>query len=229
DLELAQQDLADLAHSRLGERCLLAQGLGQRGLHVAHREPAYEAGDHQRLQRLGPGHPEAEQAGDEGLVVPPQLGPLDRDRAGRGLDRDRRVPVAQPVLDPPAPGVAFSPKELGHLRFAGGREEERDPEPCHLLQDLAELPPGTEELVKLLTEALTGGYSFRRWHLSPPRTARFKASLLLASLLHQLPAATHSGRVSCYFPATPNATLRKGAGGEIGRAHVLNSSHGSIS
>ena len=59
-----------------------AEGLGQGGLDVSHRQAPDEAGDDEGLQGVGAAHAHAQQPGGEGLVGAPQLGALDGDRAG---------------------------------------------------------------------------------------------------------------------------------------------------
>ena len=164
DLELTDQDLADLADRGLGESRLLAERLAQGRLDVAHREAAHEAGDHQRLQRLGPGHADAQQARRERLAGGAKLRLLHGDRAGRGLDRHRRVAVAHPLAAALAAAIALAAEELGDLRFDGHLEEQGDPDSSYLLEDTAELAPRAEEGVDLVTKALAGRYSSWRGH-----------------------------------------------------------------
>jgi len=62
-------------------------------------------------------------------------------------------------MDALTAGVPLAAQELGDLRLEGGLEEERDSEPGYLLEDVAELTAGAEELIELGTDALGGGYS----------------------------------------------------------------------
>jgi hypothetical protein len=54
---------------------------------------------------------------------------------------------------------AYRSRPFGDLRLEGGLEEKRDSEPGYLLEDVAELTAGAEELIELGTDALGGGYS----------------------------------------------------------------------
>jgi hypothetical protein len=61
------------AHPRdrgVAQRGLRAQRLGERGLHIAHRQAADEPGDHERLKGMSLGNPGAEQLGGEPLGGP---------------------------------------------------------------------------------------------------------------------------------------------------------------
>jgi hypothetical protein len=55
-----------------------------------------------------------------------------------------------------AAGVAIAAQELGRLRLQGRLQEQLDRQPAYLLQDLAQLLPGGEELIDLGTEAFAG-------------------------------------------------------------------------
>jgi hypothetical protein len=77
-------------------------------------------------------------------------------------------------------------QELRDLCLEGGLEEERDPEPGCLLQDLAQLPAGAEQLIDLGADAL-------RSSLEPQRGC--VALLLLTD--HEAPTlASHLGQNS---------------------------------
>jgi hypothetical protein len=80
-LELA----ADRRHRGLGDRGLIAQRLGQGRLDVANGQAAHERGNHQRLQRIGPGDMAAEQPGRERLGGATQLRPGQGHRSGGRL------------------------------------------------------------------------------------------------------------------------------------------------
>jgi len=58
-----------------------------------------------------------------------------------------------------AAGVGLAAQELGHLRLQGHLEQERDPESGYLLQDLAQLTAGVEELIDPSAEAFARRYS----------------------------------------------------------------------
>jgi len=61
-VELVLDRLADPAHRRLRQGGLGPEGVGQGGLDVSYRQAAHEAGDDQRLQRVGPAHADAQEA-----------------------------------------------------------------------------------------------------------------------------------------------------------------------
>jgi len=100
-----------------------------------------------------------QQLGGEGLAVPTLLRSLQGDRARCGLDRDRGVAVAQALVVTLAAGLALGAQELGHLRLQGHLEQERDPDSGYLLQDLAQLTAGVEELIDPSAAAFAGRYS----------------------------------------------------------------------
>jgi hypothetical protein len=80
----------------------------------------------------------------------PQLRASQRDGPGRGLDRERAGAVARPLdrlLAGPSALVAVPAEELGHLRLQGGLEQHAAREAGDLLEHLAEVPLGVEQLV----------------------------------------------------------------------------------
>ena len=157
--------LADRRHGGLGDRGLVAERLGEGGLHVAHRQSAHERGDHQRLQRIGLGHVAAEQARRERLGGTAQLGPGQLDRPGGRLDRHLPVSVARAgprILAGRGPLVAVPAEELSNLGFEGGLHQQLRAEPGDILQDLGKLLVLSEQLVDVAADALGRGYSM--WH-----------------------------------------------------------------
>jgi len=158
-VELVLDGLAHPTHSRLRQSRLGAEGVGQGGLDVAYRQAPDEAGDDQGLQCVGAAHPDAEESGREGLVGAPQLGALEGDRAGRGLDGRRAVAVAAAGSGTLAVGVALPAEELGDFCLDGGLQEQAHAEAGHLLQHVAEVTLGGEQVVNVGADALDGGYS----------------------------------------------------------------------
>ena len=159
--ELRTDRRADPADGRLRQRGLRTQDLSQGGLDVPVRQATHPPRDHQRLQRIGPGHPGPEQPRTERLVGAAQLGPLQLDRAHRRLDRHRRlVTVAAPrsvgVAATLVPGPA---QELRDLGLQGGLEHQPHAEPGDLLKDRREVTVGAEQLMDLGADALDRRYS----------------------------------------------------------------------
>ena len=159
EVELVLDRLADPAHRRLRQRGLRAQGLGQGGLDVSHRQAPDEAGDDQGLQGVGAAHAHPQQPGGEGLVGAPQLRALDGDGPGRGLDGRRAVAVAATGTNAFAVGVALPAQELCDLGFDRGLDEEAHAEAPDLLQDVGQVTVGGEQVVDVGADALQGGYS----------------------------------------------------------------------
>ena len=56
--------------------------------------------------------------------------------------------------------VALTAQELGNLGLDGGLHEQAHAEAGHLLQYVAELPLGTEQVVYLGADTLDGRYSY---------------------------------------------------------------------
>jgi hypothetical protein len=69
------------------------------------------------------------------------------------------VAVAEAFVGALTAAVALSARELADLRLEGGLEEERDPEPSYLLEDVTELSARGKEFIDLGTDTLGGGYS----------------------------------------------------------------------
>jgi hypothetical protein len=153
-VELVLDRLTDPADGRLRQGRLRAQGVGQAGLHVTHRQAPDEPGDDQALQCVGATHPDAEQPGGERLVGASQLGPVDGDRPGGGLDGGRAVPVAAAGPDASAVAVALPAQELGDLGLDGSLHQQTHPKAGHFLQHFAQLPLGAEQVVYLRADAL---------------------------------------------------------------------------
>ena len=97
-LEALVQLRADRRHRRL--RGFPEPGLVAQRLDIAHRQPAYEPADHQRLQRVRPEQPLAvplrEQLRDERDRRLPRLRDLDPQLTLPGLQMPRTEPVALP-------------------------------------------------------------------------------------------------------------------------------------
>jgi hypothetical protein len=163
--------LADRRHGGLGDRGLIAQRLGQRGLHVPHRQAADERGDHERLERIGLGDVRAEQPGGERLAGAAQLRVGQAHRPGRGLDGHLPVPVAEPgpgIVGTRGTGVPVVAEELGDLRFQGGLHQQLRAEPGHLLQDLRQRPVSSEQLIDVVADTVGRRYSDRHGRGSFP-------------------------------------------------------------
>lgn len=111
-IELGLDRLADAARGRLRQRGLRTERLGEGRLDVTYGQAPNEAGDHERLERVGAGDALAEQPRRERLVGAARLGPLGDHRAGGGLDRDRLIAVAVPFPGPLPAGVAVAAQEL---------------------------------------------------------------------------------------------------------------------
>ena len=162
---------ADRRHGGLGDRGLIAQRPGQGGFHVADGQAADERGDHQRFQRVRPGHVGAEQPGRERLAGAAQLRPRQGDRPGGGLDRHLPVAVAGPgpgIRAGRGPLVAVPAEELGDLGFQRGLHQHLDAEPGHLLQDLRQRTALGEQLIDVVTDTVSRRYSDRHGRGSFP-------------------------------------------------------------
>jgi len=155
-LELVLDLLADAADGRLRQRRLRPERFGQRCLDIPHRQATHEPRDDQRLQRVGPGHLLAEQPRGERLVGAAQLGAFQHHRPGGGLDRHRGVAVAVPRPGALAAGVAITAKKGDDLCFQRGLQQQTSAEPGDLLQGLAQILVGGEQLVDLGADALGG-------------------------------------------------------------------------
>ena len=161
DGELLTDRRADPADGRLRQRGFGTQDLSEGGLDVPVRQATHPAGDHQRLQRVGPGHPGAEQPRAERLVGTAQLGPLQLDRAHRRLHRHRRL-VAVAAARPVGAAAALVPgpaQELLDLGLQGGLEHQPHAESGDVLKEQGEVAVGAEQLVDLGADALDRRYS----------------------------------------------------------------------
>jgi hypothetical protein len=153
-VELVLDLLADAADGRLRQRRLRAQRLSQRGLHVTHAQATHEPRDHQGFQRVGARHALAQQPRDERLGGAARLGAFQHHRPGGGLHGQLGMAVAVPGPLPLATGVAVAAQELGQLGLHGGLHDQPHAQPGDLLQDLAEVLLGGEQLVDLGADAL---------------------------------------------------------------------------
>ena len=161
-VELGLDHLADPADGRLRQGRLRPQRLGQRRLHVADRETTDEPRQHQRLQRVGAADALAQQPRGERLVGATHLGPLQDHRAGGGLDLKLGMTVAIPGAVTLATHIAVAAQELGHLSLQRGLHDQPHTQPRDLLQHLAELLLGGEQLIDLGADTLNRRYSC--WH-----------------------------------------------------------------
>ena len=156
---------ADGGHGGLGDRRLVTERLGQRGLDVTHGQTAHERGDHQRLQRVRLRHMRPEQPRRERLSRAAQLGPRQLHRPGGRLDGHLPVPVpgAGPgILAGRGPLVPIPAEELRDLSFQRGLHQQPRAEPGDILQDLRQLPARGKQLVDVAADALGRRYSV--WH-----------------------------------------------------------------
>lgn len=64
------------------------------------------------------------------------------------------MPVATPDTGTLAVAVAFTAQKLGDLGLDGSLHQQAHPEPGHLLQHLAQLTLGAEQVVYLRADAL---------------------------------------------------------------------------
>jgi len=158
-VELVLDRLTDPAHGGLAQRGLRAEGVGEGGLHVAHGQAAHKPSDHQRLQRVGLGHPDAEESRREAFGGAAQLRPVDGDRSGGGLDRGRAVAVAGTragVLGVGRALVAGPAEELGHLGLHRGLDDQSGAQAGDILEDLDQVTVGGEQGIDLGTDAIGG-------------------------------------------------------------------------
>jgi hypothetical protein len=156
--------LAHLRDSRFRDRGLITERIGQGSLHITHRQPAHERGYHQRFQRIGLGDVLAEQARGERGGRAAQLGPLQGDWAGGGLDCRWPIAIARPGLRirrGGAPLVAIAAQELGYLGLQCGLHQQLRTQPGHLLKDLGQLTIRGEQLVDLGANTIGRRYSCR--------------------------------------------------------------------
>jgi hypothetical protein len=119
-VELVLDRLTDPAHGGLAQRSFRAEGVGEGGLHVAHRQAAHKPSDHQRLQRIRLGHPGAKESRREAFGGAGQLRSVDGDRSSGGLARGRAVAVT---------GTRAGVFGVGRALGAGPAEELGSPRP----------------------------------------------------------------------------------------------------
>jgi len=161
--ELGLDGPADPRDRRLAQHRLSAERIGQRGLHVPVGQATDVPGDDQRLQRVGLGHPGAEQSRGELLGRPAQLGAGNRDRPGGGLDRCRTEPVPAALAGVLGGGdalVAGAAEELGDLCFDRGLDDQAGTQAGDLLQGLGQVDALGEQGIDLMTDLLGGRYSY---------------------------------------------------------------------
>jgi hypothetical protein len=176
-VELVLDDLADPVHGRLAQRGLGTERLGQRGLDITDAQAAHKAGQHERFQRVGAGHAPAQQPGGERLARVAQLGPLQDDRAGGGLDLDRLVAVAIPRASVRVVLVAVPAQELGDLGLQRRLDHQAHAEPGSLLQGLGQRLAASKQVINLRADALGGRYSRGHGRGSPLRVVSSIGSL----------------------------------------------------
>ena len=156
-LELPADRLADPRDRRLRQGRLGAQGISEGVLHVPDRQATDEPGDHQRFQRIAPGHRRAEQPGRERLGRAPQLRPRHGHRPGGGLDRRRAIAItrASPgVLRGGRALVAGPAQERLDLGFQRGLDDQPGAEAGDILDHLAQLTLPAEQGIDLGTDLL---------------------------------------------------------------------------
>jgi hypothetical protein len=132
--------------------------LGQGRLDVAVGQATDPARDHQRLQRVGPGHSGAEQPGAERLVSAAELRALQGDVTHGGAHRGRRLPAVaaarRAILL--AALVAGTAEERVDLGLQGGLHQQPHADAGDVLQDRGEVTAGGEQLVDLGTQPVGG-------------------------------------------------------------------------
>jgi hypothetical protein len=161
-VELRSQPLADPADGGPADRRLLAEDLGEHGLDVAVGQAPHPAGDHQRLQRIGPADALPEQAVAQGRVGVAQLGALQLHRPKRGLEGAGLLPAVAVALRRvlAAPLVAAAAKLLTDDLFDHALERQPHRQAGHLLDDAQQLAAGCEQLMDLGADGLGGRYSW---------------------------------------------------------------------
>jgi hypothetical protein len=155
-VELLLDRLADPAHRRLAESRLGPERLGQRRLHIPHRQATDKAGQHQGLRRVGAADALAQQPGHERLGGARSFGAFQHDRAGDRLDLDRLMAVAVPRTRVGITLITVPTKELADLGFQRGLDHQTHAEPGDLLQRLGQRLATSEQLVDLGADALGG-------------------------------------------------------------------------
>jgi hypothetical protein len=142
---------------------MVAECLGERRFHIAHRQAAHKAGDDERFQGIGTGHRLVEQARRELLRCAAQFRTLERHGPGGRLDRQGMVAVARSVARLQGALAAFVPvstQELGDLGFEDGLEQQPGAQPSDVLQGVGQVTPvAAEQVVDLITDAVSRRYS----------------------------------------------------------------------
>jgi hypothetical protein len=142
--------LADGRDGGFGDRGLVAQRIGQGGLHVPDRQAPDEGRNDQGFESIGLGDVAAERAGRERLRRAAQLRPRQGDRPGGRLDG--HLPVAVTRTAPGLPGrrgtgVTVPAEELGDLGLESSLHQQLRAEPGRLLQDLRQRPVLGEQVI----------------------------------------------------------------------------------
>ncbi len=153
--------LADPRDGRPGDD-RLAERLGEQRLDVAHRQPAQEGEDDQRLERARPRHPLAEHGATEAeLGGAAQPRPLQLERPARRLDRPRLVAVAvgDRIL---AALVAGTAEKQLRLRLQSLLQDQAGAQPRDRLDRSGVLLDAGERLLQLTPEPLARGYPRHR-------------------------------------------------------------------
>ena len=161
---------ADGRHGGLGDRGLVAERVGQGGLHVADRQAADEGRDDQDSRALVlvtwlPNRREANAS-----VVPRSFGRASATGPAVVLTVTSRYPLREPGRASSVsrgPGVTVPAQELGDLGFQGGLHQQLGAEPGDLLQDLRQRPVVSEQLIDVATDTVSRRYSdvARAWVL----------------------------------------------------------------
>jgi hypothetical protein len=151
--ELRTDRRADPADGRLRQRGFGAEDLGEGGLDIPVRQATHPPRNHQWLQRVGPGHPGAEQPRTECLVGTAQLGALQLNQAHRGVHPGRWLPAipAAWLAALVATLVALPAQERVDLGLQSGLHHQPHADPGDVLQNRRVVTVGAEQLVDLGT------------------------------------------------------------------------------
>ena len=150
--------LADPGDGRLADHRLI-EGLLQRRLDVAHRQPAQERADDQRLQRVRARHVPAEDAALEAQlarVAHPRALELDRPRGRHHPPRLIAVAVAHRLL---GALIAHAAEELGHLVLERLLQDQPRAQPTDPLERIGLAVDAGQHLIELAAKPLARGYS----------------------------------------------------------------------
>jgi hypothetical protein len=128
------------------------------GRHVAHRQAAHHPSDHQRLQRVGLGHPTPKRRDAKRSVVPRSF--------GRSMVTGPAVVLIVVGQEPlRAPGraswggsalVAGPAEGLGHLGLHRGLDDQAGAQAGDVLEDLDQVTVAGEQGIDLGTDAIGG-------------------------------------------------------------------------